>query len=389
MRAAHGPVEELLAGIWARGAGRRAGGRRGQLLRARRPLAAGDAGGLAACATAFGVELPLRALFEAPTVAGLAGAVGGGAERRAAATLPPIARVPRDGALPLSFAQQRLWFLDQLEPGSVGLQHAERRCGCTGRLDVAALARSLRRSWCAGTRRCAPRFAAVDGQPVQVIHPPARCALPLIDLRRAARGGARGGAARGWRCDEARRPFDLARGPLLRAALLRLDERRARAAADDAPHRLRRLVDGRAGARAGGALRGASPRAGRRRCRSCRSSTRTSRPGSGSWLAGEVLERQLALLERAARRGAAAAGAADRPAAAGGAELPRARAAGCSLPPELAQALQGARPRARAPTLFMVLLAAFQALLAPLHRAGRRGRGHADRRPHAARRSRG
>ena len=66
----------------------------------------------------FRIETPLRALFENPTVAALALDV----ERRRTAgeTLqaPPLTAVPRDGELPLSFAQQRLWFLDQWEPGS-------------------------------------------------------------------------------------------------------------------------------------------------------------------------------------------------------------------------------------------------------------------------------
>ncbi|MFP2934471.1 amino acid adenylation domain-containing protein, partial [Pyxidicoccus sp. 3LG] len=65
---------------------------------------------------AFEVELPLRALFEAPTVAALAPRIESAGRERKGLELPPLVRVPRTGALPLSFAQQRLWFLDQLEP---------------------------------------------------------------------------------------------------------------------------------------------------------------------------------------------------------------------------------------------------------------------------------
>jgi len=67
---------------------------------------------------AFGVELPLRAVFEHPTVAGLAQEVEK-APRLAGTVLPPLARLDREADLPLSFAQQRLWFIDQLEGGSL------------------------------------------------------------------------------------------------------------------------------------------------------------------------------------------------------------------------------------------------------------------------------
>ena len=67
---------------------------------------------------AFQVELPLRALFEAPTVAGLAERVERMQREQHGLLAPPIVPVPRNQRLPLSFAQQRLWFLDQLEPNN-------------------------------------------------------------------------------------------------------------------------------------------------------------------------------------------------------------------------------------------------------------------------------
>ena len=95
---------------------------------------------------ALGVELPLRALFEAPD----AGRAGAGAWRRCGARRAGAAADRAGGArrapLPLSFAQQRLWFLDQLEPGERRLQHPRARCGCAGALDAAALGARWTRS---------------------------------------------------------------------------------------------------------------------------------------------------------------------------------------------------------------------------------------------------
>ncbi len=162
-----------------------------------------------------GVDLPLRVVFEAPTVAALAARIA--AERPAAAE-EPIAPVPRQGPLPLSFAQQRLWFLDQWEPGSP-LYNMPAAVELRGRLDRAALAAALgeivRRHEALRTA-----FREEAGEPLQVIAPPAPFSLPLIDLRGLP---GRKEEAERLAAEEARRPFDLGRGPLLRAALLRLD----------------------------------------------------------------------------------------------------------------------------------------------------------------------
>ena len=91
----------------------------------------------------LGAEVPMRALFETPTVGGLAAlldAAGRRSARRGAAD-----GAARPERMPLSFAQQRLWFIAQLEGPCRDLQHAGSRCGWTGTLDAGALAAALAR----------------------------------------------------------------------------------------------------------------------------------------------------------------------------------------------------------------------------------------------------
>jgi amino acid adenylation domain-containing protein len=214
-------VEELLAGIWA------------GLLGVER-VASGDnffdLGGQSLLATRMasrvrnllGVELPVRAVFEEPTLGGFAALVER-AQREAAvhASAPPLVPAPRDRALPLSFSQQRLWFLDQLEPGSFAYNLAG-AARLSGPLEAAALAAALsgivRRHESLRTT-----FAQGEDEPQQVISAPAPLPLPLLDLS-ALPEPAREEETRRVAGAEARRPYDLARGPLVRCALLRLDE---------------------------------------------------------------------------------------------------------------------------------------------------------------------
>ena len=227
-------------------------------------------------------ELPLRALFEAPTVAG-----AGRAARDGAGPAPAAPRLRRwcpcraTGALPLSFAQQRLWFLDSSSPGSSPTT-CPSPLRLEGALDVAALERQPRRAGRAGTRRCGRRSRRWTASRCQR-HPPrsSRSPLPVEDLSALPAGSARRRRSGGPR----RRPAPVRPGARARCCArgcCALARGRARAAADHAPHRLRRLVHGRARARAGRALPGLRRRAGARRCRRCRCSTRTTRSGSGS-----------------------------------------------------------------------------------------------------------
>ncbi|HEX2081523.1 MAG TPA: amino acid adenylation domain-containing protein, partial [Longimicrobium sp.] len=174
---------------------------------------------------AFGVELPLRALFEAPTVDRLAARVEALRREGGAGQAPPLVPVGRDGALPLSFAQQRLWFIQQLEPESTAynIVFALR---LRGALDADALERAVaevvRRHEVLRTR-----FASVDGEAVQVIDPAGRVAVARADLSHLPEEE-RLEAARALATAESARPFDLAAGPLLRCTLVRLaDEEHA------------------------------------------------------------------------------------------------------------------------------------------------------------------
>ncbi len=167
---------------------------------------------------ALGVELPVAALFEQPTVAGLARSV---AEARAVgrASAPPLERMTREGDPPLSFAQERLWFIDRLQPGNPAY-NLPLALDCVGPLDAPALGWALS-ALSARHETLRTRFDLVDGRPVQRIDAPGPSALPLVDLAGlpAARREVEAGrliAGESWR------PFDLARGPLLRARLLRL-----------------------------------------------------------------------------------------------------------------------------------------------------------------------
>ena len=172
----------------------------------------------------FGVELPLLAVFETPTVAGLAARIELETELATGAKplLDPVVRLPREQPLPLSFAQQRLWFLERIEPGAAYL-HLPAALDCAGRLDPAALAGSLgeilRRH--EGLRT---RFVLSGRHPLQIPLPPAELAavplVPCIDLSALPAAAQEGELARRTAA-EAARPFDLARGPLLHAVLLR------------------------------------------------------------------------------------------------------------------------------------------------------------------------
>ncbi|HJX27946.1 MAG TPA: condensation domain-containing protein, partial [Thermoanaerobaculia bacterium] len=208
------PTEEILSGILARLLGREAMGPHENFF------AAGGHSLLVVQAIsrvrdAFGVELPVGALFEAPTPAALAARL----EETGRSVAPPIEPVGREGDLPLSFAQERLWFLDQVLPGNV--YNVPLALRLQGQLDPDAWERALNE-----VRRrhesLRTTFRSMPGGPVQVVEPFAPRPLPRIDLSGLPSVMREAEAMRISQA-EAARPFDLSSGPLLRASLLRLD----------------------------------------------------------------------------------------------------------------------------------------------------------------------
>jgi amino acid adenylation domain-containing protein len=215
------PAEQILAGIWAALLGLERVGADEHFF---------ELGGHSLLATqvqsrvceAFGIDLPLRKFFAAPTIAELAREIEASRIEESGSVAPPLRPVPRDGDLPLAFAQERLWFLDQLEPGSSAYNIAG-GVRLRGTLEIPVLRRALGEI----VSRHEPlrtTFASRGGRPVQVIAIAAGTPLPLTDLS---------GLPEAWRELEARRlsgeeaahRFDLARGPLFRTSLLRLGSR--------------------------------------------------------------------------------------------------------------------------------------------------------------------
>jgi len=214
------PVEELLAGIWSAVLGVPAVGLHDDFF---------HLGGHSLIATrmlsrvrdAVQAEVPLAALFEGPTVAELARAV-----EAALSGAAPLGRIPRraaDSPIPLSFSQERLWFLDQLAPGGSAYNIA-RAFDVRGDLDTTALARAV-----AGIVRrheaLRTAFPDLEGRPVQEIAAAeAPLEIPVIDLTGEPAERREAEIARLVQ-SEARRPFDLRRGPLLRLLLVRTGAR--------------------------------------------------------------------------------------------------------------------------------------------------------------------
>jgi acyl carrier protein len=220
LQVARTPVEELLMGVWANVLGLEhvtvqdsffeLGGH--SLLAAQIVSRVRDV---------FGVELPLRSVFEMPVLSELAEELQRSMAAERAQPAPAIGCVKRDKDPPLSFAQQRLWFLDQLEPHNF-LYNIPLAVKVSGSLGLPLFKRSLEEI----VRRhevLRTTFCAHDGQAVQIITTAQAIALPLIDLSTLAEAEQQRLVQLLSR-EEAASPFDLAHGPLLRTTVLRLAE---------------------------------------------------------------------------------------------------------------------------------------------------------------------
>lgn len=214
------PIEEIVAGIW------------GEVLRLPEIGRSGNffnLGGhsllvtqvLARVREYLGVELPIRSLFEAPTLVQFANVIEEQVSAGQRSELPPITFVSREGELPLSFSQQRMWFFEQLSSGTSAFNIAL-GVRLTGSLNFEALEQTfseiIRRHESLRTT-----YGSVNTQPVQIIHPPPKFKLPLVDLSLLARDQAEREAARVAQ-EEILRVFDLTKGPLVRPTLLRIND---------------------------------------------------------------------------------------------------------------------------------------------------------------------
>ncbi len=171
---------------------------------------------------AFNKEVPLRVLFDAPTIAELAQELETIIRDGRAPELPPIVPVPRDGPLPLSINQEHLWHLDQMIPGTCffNMPYVYR---LSGALNVNALESAL--SEIIGRHEALRTvFGNVDGRPVQIIKQPSKFELPMVDLADQI-GGQLEEKAAAYVLEERQQSFNLSVGPLFRSKLLRLTYR--------------------------------------------------------------------------------------------------------------------------------------------------------------------
>ena len=214
------PIEELLVNIWEYVLGRSNIGINDDFF---------DLGGHSLLATqllsrvreTFQVEIPLRDLFTEPTIYSLGKMIEAVKLGDDGLVAPPIVPIKREQLLPLSFAQQRLWFLDQLSPGNL-FYNIPVVLRIKGDFNSAAFAASLN-SLVKRHEILRTTFTTKSGNPIQLISPDYELDLPLVDLA-FEDDLSREEKAFLLAKEEANIPFDLVKGPLLRAKIVRITE---------------------------------------------------------------------------------------------------------------------------------------------------------------------
>jgi amino acid adenylation domain-containing protein len=212
------PVEEMLSTIWSQILGVEVGIHDDFFAFGGHSLLATQV--MSRVRDVFDVELPLRALFETPTIAGLAQQIEKAMKTKQQLVMPSLHPVDRTQALPLSFAQQRLWFLSQLATDS-SLYNLSVHTKLTGALNVAVLEQSVnevvRRHEALRTA-----FTALEGQPIQVIVPALTVPVTVVDLQPLP-PPEQNAVLQQLIAEEDGKPFNLTCFPLLRVTVLRLN----------------------------------------------------------------------------------------------------------------------------------------------------------------------
>jgi NRPS condensation-like uncharacterized protein/acyl carrier protein len=222
------PTEEILTGIWIQVLGIQSIGIRDNFF---------QLGGHSLLATqvisrirkAFQLETPLRYLFESPTIAELSQRIEAEIKAGQKLEIPPIVALPREGNLTLSFAQQRLWFANQLLPGNPAY-NIPAAVRLFGSLNVKALEQSLNEV-IKRHESLRTTFIEVNEKPVQEIAPTLILRIPIVDLREVSASDTANATlreriqtAQKLALEEVRQPFALDKAPLLRVKLLQLSE---------------------------------------------------------------------------------------------------------------------------------------------------------------------
>ena len=216
----HTPTEELVAGIWSEVLGIEKIGIHNNFF---------ELGGHSLLAmqvtsrlrSALQVELPFSDIFEAPTISRLATQIALNRREKRGAALPPLTPAHHSGPQPLSFAQQRLWFMDRLHPNST-FYNISGAVRLSGELDLAALEHAVR-GVSERHQVFRTRFVLEGDQSAQIIETDIRLGLEYHDLRLLEPNEREGRLSQKIR-EESQKPFALDRAPLARMILLRLDE---------------------------------------------------------------------------------------------------------------------------------------------------------------------